>query len=522
MAPGTLDCYVQLPRQTMVSGPTLVDRIHEFLSEGLLKRFETTSRVLPLLAAEACVVLVAGNIPGGATPDDRHARIDLLRVLARAILADCDQADVRAVVVGHGTFRGGDRRHRPPPRRRAAPAPGPGGRPLPGDALRGLAAGIPDAHRQRGVMHMADSGHLHEDERQGPRPAPAVPPSPRNRYGPSEGGALGAGARAMEILAPEGGLAVLDPVSFGKALSRLSSEVARRPVPTLRAFSRFGAGLALTGIGRRRPGGGIKTPPPLPAKGGKDRRFADPAWEGNAGYFTILQSYRLTERLIEDLLELAELEEPWAGKARFVLRMMIDAMAPTNFLGGNPAALKRAFDTGGLSLARGARNFITDLTTNGGLPRKVDRSAFTLGQNLAATPGKVVFRNDLMELIQYVPDHRHGSRGAAAVQPTVDQQVLHHGPGPGPELRGVGGQARPHGVPDQLPEPGQDHGRHPPGRLPPRRAPPGPRRHHRDHRRRQGEHGRPVPGGQPHRHAAGLPGRQGRRPHQLRHLPQHA
>ncbi|MGH9036455.1 MAG: hypothetical protein ACRD0O_11885 [Acidimicrobiia bacterium] len=100
MAPRTLDCYVQLPRQTEVSGPTLVDRIHEFLSEGLLKRFETTSRVLPLLAPDACVVLVAGNIPGGATPDDRHARIDLLRVLARAILADCDQADVRAVVVG--------------------------------------------------------------------------------------------------------------------------------------------------------------------------------------------------------------------------------------------------------------------------------------------------------------------------------------------------------------------------------------------------------------------------------------
>ncbi len=100
IAPRTLDCYVQLPRQTPVSGPTLVERIHEFLSEGLLKRFETAGKVLPLLSDEACVVLVAGNIPGGATPDDRHARIDLLRVLARAILADCDKGDVRAVVVG--------------------------------------------------------------------------------------------------------------------------------------------------------------------------------------------------------------------------------------------------------------------------------------------------------------------------------------------------------------------------------------------------------------------------------------
>jgi hypothetical protein len=97
---GSLRCYVQLPRQTPVSGPTLVDRIHEFLSEGLLKRFEAAGRILPLLAPDACVVLVAGNIPGGATPDDRHARIDLLRVLARAILADCEKGDVRAVVVG--------------------------------------------------------------------------------------------------------------------------------------------------------------------------------------------------------------------------------------------------------------------------------------------------------------------------------------------------------------------------------------------------------------------------------------
>jgi hypothetical protein len=122
LAPASLDCYVQLPRQTPVSGPTLVERIHEFLSEGLLKRFETAGMVLPLLAPDACVVLVAGNIPGGATPDDRHARIDLLRVLARAILADCEKGDVRAVVVGTrrsaeeiadiALYRGDERRRR--------------------------------------------------------------------------------------------------------------------------------------------------------------------------------------------------------------------------------------------------------------------------------------------------------------------------------------------------------------------------------------------------------------------------
>jgi hypothetical protein len=99
--PGTLNCYVQLPKETKVDGPSLIGRVRQFLSEGLLARFEAASTVLPALAGDGCVVLVAGNLPGAATPDDRHARIDLLRVLARAILAECSGADVRAVVVGN-------------------------------------------------------------------------------------------------------------------------------------------------------------------------------------------------------------------------------------------------------------------------------------------------------------------------------------------------------------------------------------------------------------------------------------
>lgn len=101
IAPGTLGCYVQLPRQTLVRGETLVERVRQFLEEGLLTRFETAGAVLPLLAPDGCAILVAGNIPGETTPDDRHARIDLLRVLARAILADVGSASLRAVVVGN-------------------------------------------------------------------------------------------------------------------------------------------------------------------------------------------------------------------------------------------------------------------------------------------------------------------------------------------------------------------------------------------------------------------------------------
>lgn len=99
--PGTLACYVQLPKETKVDAPSLIGRVRQFLAEGLLARFEAASAVVPLMTKDGCVVLVAGNLPGASTPDDRHARIDLLRVLARAILAECDGNDVRAVVVGN-------------------------------------------------------------------------------------------------------------------------------------------------------------------------------------------------------------------------------------------------------------------------------------------------------------------------------------------------------------------------------------------------------------------------------------
>jgi polyhydroxyalkanoate synthase len=81
----------------------------------------------------------------------------------------------------------------------------------------------------------------------------------------------------------------------------------------------------------------------------------------------------------------------------------VEAISPTNLLATNPAALERAFETGGLSLARGAIHFVRDVTTNGGWPKQVDTSPFTLGANMAATRGRVVFRNELIELIQYEP-----------------------------------------------------------------------------------------------------------------------
>jgi polyhydroxyalkanoate synthase subunit PhaC len=91
------------------------------------------------------------------------------------------------------------------------------------------------------------------------------------------------------------------------------------------------------------------------------------------------------------------------AKAALATGFLLDALAPTNFLLTNPAALKRMFETGGASLVAGTSHFVDDVLNNNGRPRQVDTRPFRVGENLAATPGKVVFRNDLMELIQYAP-----------------------------------------------------------------------------------------------------------------------
>ena len=211
------------------------------------------------------------------------------------------------------------------------------------------------------------------------------------------------GAQASEALAPEMGLlARLDPADFGLSLLTALTRAAGRPVESGRAWVRFSFAMATawpTAVARW---AGADTPPPVPLDE-KDRRFADQAWDGNPGYFALRQAYLATRRLGEDLLTAGRGDPLTDQKAQLAMGFAFDALAPTNFLPANPAALKRAFDTGGASVAAGARNFLDDLAHNRGRPRQVDTSSFELGRNLAATPGRVVFRNDLMELIQYTP-----------------------------------------------------------------------------------------------------------------------
>ncbi|MEO8517962.1 MAG: alpha/beta fold hydrolase [Dermatophilaceae bacterium] len=193
-----------------------------------------------------------------------------------------------------------------------------------------------------------------------------------------------------------------DPISLLRSLGAAGVALVKNPAGTAAANGRMAIGLAAAVRAAAGRAVGSDTPGPVaPAPG--DKRFRDPAYEENAAYFLLEQEYLLSGQLIEELLDAASLETTQDVKARFVAKFLHDAMAPTNTLAGNPAALREAFDTGGKSLVRGAKNMLSDVRHNGGWPSQVDATGFEVGVNMAATKGSVVYRSDLIELIQYEP-----------------------------------------------------------------------------------------------------------------------
>ncbi|MET4128632.1 class I poly(R)-hydroxyalkanoic acid synthase [Roseovarius sp. MBR-6] len=144
---------------------------------------------------------------------------------------------------------------------------------------------------------------------------------------------------------------------------------------------------------------------PDPLEG--DKRFANPLWNSHPYFRYIKQQYALNSQAIEHALD--DIEEDLPPKERkrldYFARQIIDMMSPTNFLSTNPDALERAVATEGESLVKGLENLIADLEANSGelVVRLADDRAFVLGENIATTPGEVVYRNHMMELIQYAP-----------------------------------------------------------------------------------------------------------------------
>ena len=209
--------------------------------------------------------------------------------------------------------------------------------------------------------------------------------------------------RAASALGLESGLFEnLDAAGFGGALAGALRSSLSSPAVPARAAVQLGTDLAKIPMVAAFRWFGRDVEPPV-AVDPKDRRFADPAWNANPVYYSVRLGYLAACRFARDVVGGASMEADAAKKAALALGLLLDALAPTNFLPTNPAALKRAFDTGGASVAKGARHFLDDLVHNGGKPRQVDTSGFEVGGNLAATPSKVVYRNELMELLQYEP-----------------------------------------------------------------------------------------------------------------------
>jgi polyhydroxyalkanoate synthase len=135
---------------------------------------------------------------------------------------------------------------------------------------------------------------------------------------------------------------------------------------------------------------------------GDDRRFADPAWSQNPLYKRYLQTYLAWRKELHSWINDSSLSPKDIARGHFVINLMTEAMAPTN-TAANPAAVKRFFETGGKSLLDGLSHLAKDLVHNGGMPSQVNMGAFEVGKSLGVTEGAVVFRNDVLELIQYKP-----------------------------------------------------------------------------------------------------------------------
>jgi polyhydroxyalkanoate synthase len=134
-----------------------------------------------------------------------------------------------------------------------------------------------------------------------------------------------------------------------------------------------------------------------------DKRFSDPSWKGSSLHDGLLKAYLAWGEAVSGLVDKTSLSDIDKARAHLVTEILVDAVAPTNAMLTNPAAVRKFIDTGGQSMWSGLKNYLGDLTQNRGMPSMVDTSAFKVGENLAITPGAVVLRNELLELIQYTP-----------------------------------------------------------------------------------------------------------------------
>ena len=196
--------------------------------------------------------------------------------------------------------------------------------------------------------------------------------------------------RLGSVLGPRKILSRIDPLGLAGAMVQVGTRTATNALP--RRVGGLGIELAKVAVGRS-----AITPDP------KDWRFENRAWKENPLFHRLGQAYLAWSRTALDLVDDAQFDWRTAERAKLATVLFTAAMAPTNVPLLNPDAVERAFETGGRSLVKGLGNISRDIRTNRGFPRSVNRSAFVVGRDLAITPGAVVFRNEVCELLQYVP-----------------------------------------------------------------------------------------------------------------------
>ncbi|CAA6800930.1 MAG: Polyhydroxyalkanoic acid synthase [uncultured Thiotrichaceae bacterium] len=201
----------------------------------------------------------------------------------------------------------------------------------------------------------------------------------------------------------------LDPFNLGEAYTDWMAAVAKDPAKAMQASMDFwqqSMQLTQQAMSHAFAGEGQEKPEPVIAEGRGDRRFKHDDWSDKPVFDVIKQSYLLTSDYARKLVsDVDGLDEKTEEKVKFFTERYLDAMSPTNFAATNPAVLEKTMETKGANLLHGLKNMIGDLEAGEGKLKisMTDTSAFTLGENVATTPGKVVFQNRMFQLIQFSP-----------------------------------------------------------------------------------------------------------------------
>ena len=198
-----------------------------------------------------------------------------------------------------------------------------------------------------------------------------------------------------------------DPFHVGTAMSEVIASLAGQPDRLLRAqsdlYTRYMELWRTAALGAA---GQPQAPVVVAAKGRGDKRFSDPDWSVNPVFDVVKQSYLITSGWLNDLVGGVEGVDPLTKRrVEFFTRMLTDAFSPSNFLMSNPVALREAVATRGESILRGVENFAADLQRGGGqlAISQTDFDRFKVGENIATAPGKVIFQNDIIQLLQFSP-----------------------------------------------------------------------------------------------------------------------